>query len=41
MVGAVNPLSNVAPSWNIAPSQPAMVVQRHPVTGERHLDLLT
>jgi putative SOS response-associated peptidase YedK len=36
----VNPLPNVAPSWNIAPSLDAMVVRRHPKTGERHLDLL-
>ena len=36
----VNRLPNVAPSWNIAPSQEAMVVRRHPDTGERHLDLL-
>ena len=35
-----NPLPNVAPNWNVAPSQPAMVVRRHPETGERHLDLL-
>jgi putative SOS response-associated peptidase YedK len=34
-------LPNVAPSWNVAPSQQAMVVRRHPETGERHLDLLT
>ncbi len=32
---------NAAPSWNVAPSQPAMVVRRHPETGERRLDLLT
>jgi putative SOS response-associated peptidase YedK len=36
----VNRLPNFAPSWNIAPSQEAMVVRRHPDTGERHLDLL-
>ncbi len=36
----VNPLPNVAPSWNVAPSQDAMVVRRHPETGARHLDLL-
>jgi putative SOS response-associated peptidase YedK len=31
---------NVAPNWIVAPSQQAMAVQRHPKTGERHLDLL-
>jgi putative SOS response-associated peptidase YedK len=36
----VSPLPNVAPSWNVAPTQQAMVVRRHPETGERHLDLL-
>jgi putative SOS response-associated peptidase YedK len=36
----VNPLPNVAPSWNVAPSQDSMVIRRHPETGERHLDLL-
>ena len=35
-----NPTPNVAPSWNVAPTQQAMVVRRHPDTGERHLDLL-
>ena len=37
----MNPPSNVARSWNVAPNQPAMVVRRHPETGERHLDLPT
>ena len=35
------PLHDMAqPSWNIAPSQPALAVRRHPETGARHLDLL-
>ena len=38
---AANPVPNVAASWNVAPSQPAMVVRRHPESGERHLDLLS
>ena len=37
----VGELPNVEPSWNIAPSQRAAVVRRHPDTGERRLDLLT
>jgi putative SOS response-associated peptidase YedK len=36
----VNPLPNTAPDWNVAPTQDAMVVRRHPDSGERHLDLL-
>lgn len=37
----VNPVPEEArPSWNVAPSQPALVVRRHPETGARHLDLL-
>jgi putative SOS response-associated peptidase YedK len=36
----VNPLPNLEPSWNIAPTQMAPVVRRHPETGERHLDLM-
>jgi putative SOS response-associated peptidase YedK len=36
----VNALPDVGPSWNVAPSQEAMVVRRHPETGERHLGLL-
>ena len=34
------PSPNLGPSWNVAPSQPAMVIRRHPGTGDRHLDLL-
>jgi len=36
----VNPLLNLELSWNVAPTQLAPVVRRHPETGERHLDLL-
>ena len=36
----VNPLPNFAASWNRAPTQDAMVVRRHPETGQRHLDPL-
>ena len=38
--GTVNPLPNLAPSWNVAPTQDAAVVRRHPETGVRYLDLL-
>ena len=37
---AVNPLPNFPPTWNMAPTQDAMVVRHHPQTSERHLDLL-
>jgi putative SOS response-associated peptidase YedK len=36
----VNELPNIAPPWNIALSQQAMVVRRRPRSGELHLDLL-
>ena len=32
---------NHAPSWNVAPTQAALVVRRHPEIGERRLDALT
>jgi putative SOS response-associated peptidase YedK len=31
---------NLGPNWNVAPTQAAMVVRRHPDTGERRLDTL-
>ena len=37
--GTVNPLPNIGPSWNLAPSQPSLAIRRHPGTGERHLDV--
>ena len=40
LFGTVNPLPNIGPSWNVAPTQLAMVVRRHPDSGDRHLDLL-
>jgi hypothetical protein len=38
--GTTNPLPNLAPTWNMAPTRDAQVVRRHPETGERHLDAL-
>ena len=35
-----NALVNLPPNWNVAPTQSATVVRRHPADGERHLDLL-
>ena len=40
LFGARNALTNLAPNWNTAPTQQAMVVRRHPETGERNLDAL-
>ncbi len=34
------PVPNAGPSWNVAPTEDAMVIRRHPKTGERRLDLL-
>lgn len=31
---------NLAPSWNVAPTDPAPVIRLHPQTGERRLDSL-
>lgn len=36
----INAVPNAPPSWNVAPSQSAMVVRRQPQSGERHLDRL-
>ncbi len=41
LVKAVNPVLNVAPSWNIATSQQATTVPRRSKTGEHYLDLLS
>ena len=35
-----NPLVNAAPSWNVAPTDPAMVVRTHKPSAERRLDVL-
>ncbi|MEJ0047363.1 MAG: SOS response-associated peptidase [Rhodospirillales bacterium] len=34
------PLPDTQPSWNIAPTQPAVVVRRHPQTAARQLSVL-
>lgn len=41
LFGTKNPLPNLKPTWNMAPTMAAPVVRRHPETGERHLDALT
>ncbi|UNC16602.1 SOS response-associated peptidase (plasmid) [Acidiphilium multivorum] len=42
LFGAVNSApADARPSWNIAPSQRALVVRRHPENGERRIDLLS
>ncbi len=40
LFATVNAPVNAPPSWNVAPTQDALVVRLHPQTGERHLDLL-
>ena len=41
LFGALKALPNIGPSWNMAPSQGALVVRRNPETAERSLDVLT
>ena len=40
LYATTNPPPDFAPTWNLAPTQDAPVVRRHPETGERRLDLL-
>ena len=40
LFGTSGPAPNLPPSWNVAPSNNAIVVRRHPETGERRLSLL-
>ena len=40
LFGTSGPVPNFQPSWNVAPSNIAMVIRQHPETGERRLDLL-
>ena len=40
LFGTAGPTPNLPPNWNVAPTQDAMVIRRHPDTGERRLDLL-
>jgi putative SOS response-associated peptidase YedK len=38
--GASPPVPNQPPSWNMAPTQPGLVLRRNPHSGARHLDVL-
>jgi putative SOS response-associated peptidase YedK len=40
LFGTTGDLPNLAPNWNVAASQSAMVIRRHPDTGERRLGAL-
>jgi len=40
LFGTTGDLPNLGPSWNLAPSQEALVVRRHPDEGTRRLDAL-
>ena len=37
---ALGDIPNTPPSWNVAPTQAALVIRRHPEAGERRLDAL-
>jgi putative SOS response-associated peptidase YedK len=37
----LGPVPNLPPNWNLAPTQPAVGVRRHPDTGARTLSVLT
>ena len=40
LFGTMNPLPNLRPTWNMAPSMDAPVIRLNPEPGERHLDTL-
>ena len=40
LFGTVNPPPDLKPTWNVAPTQDALVVRWDPESKERHLDLL-
>ena len=40
LFGTEGDVPNLGPSWNLAPSQDALVVRRHPESGARRLDVL-
>lgn len=40
MFGTVGDVPNMPPNWNVAPTQDAVVVRRHPESGERRLGSL-
>jgi hypothetical protein len=40
LFGTVNPLPNLQPTWNLAPTDDAPVVRLDRETGARHLDVL-